>query len=49
MMGLLGTDNELVIEQGTRMGRQSFLSVRLSPDPELSGSGVVVLRGKLVL
>lgn len=47
--GLLGAGNELVIEQGTRMGRQSFLSVRLAPDPQLSGSGVVVLRGKLLL
>lgn len=37
----------LVVEQGTRMGRQSFLSVELSPDAELSGSGVVVMRGRL--
>ncbi len=39
--------NELVVEQGTRMGRQSFLSLKLCPDVELSGSGVVVLRGTL--
>jgi PhzF family phenazine biosynthesis protein len=38
---------ELVVEQGTRMGRQSFLSVELTPDAALSGSGVVVLRGRL--
>ena len=44
--GLLKGDT-LLIEQGTRMGRQSFLHVRLSPDPELSGSGVVSLRGIL--
>lgn len=44
--GLLA-NNELVVEQGTRMGRPSFLHVRLSPDPELSGTGVVVLRGTL--
>lgn len=46
--GLLAGD-ALTIEQGTRMGRRSFLSVRLTPDPELSGSGVVVLRGMLHL
>lgn len=46
--GLL-SNGELVIEQGTRMGRQSFLHVRLAPHPELSGSGVVVLRGTLRL
>lgn len=40
---------ELVIEQGTSMGRQSFLHVRLGPDPEISGSGVVSLRGTLHL
>lgn len=44
--GLLA-DDTLLIEQGTRMGRQSFLHVRLAPDPELSGSGVVVMRGEL--
>ena len=47
-MGLLTRDT-LVIEQGTRMGRRSFLKVRLDPDPELSGSGVVVFRGTLHL
>ncbi len=31
------------------MGRQSFLHVRLGPDPEISGSGVVSLRGTLHL
>jgi PhzF family phenazine biosynthesis protein len=41
------TGNTLLIEQGTRMGRQSFLHVRLSPAPELSGSGIVSLRGVL--
>jgi PhzF family phenazine biosynthesis protein len=47
--GLLKADGELVIEQGVRMGRRSRLRVRLTPDPELSGSGVVVLRGVLHL
>lgn len=47
--GLLGADRTLVIEQGVRMGRRSLLSVRLVPEPELSGSGVVVLRGWLDL
>jgi len=47
--GLLAPDQTLVVEQGTRMGRRSLLHVRLTPDPELSGSGVVVLRGWLDL
>ncbi|WP_165191690.1 PhzF family phenazine biosynthesis protein [Caulobacter soli] len=47
--GLLGSDGTLVIEQGVKMGRRSLLSVRLGPDPELSGAGVVVLRGELVV
>jgi Phenazine biosynthesis-like protein len=38
-------NNELAIEQGTKMGRRSILRVRLTPEPELSGTGVVVLRG----
>lgn len=41
--------DELVIEQGVRMGRRSLLRVRLVPEPELSGSGVVVLRGWLAV
>lgn len=44
--GLLA-NNELVIEQGRRMGRPSFLHVRLSPDAEISGTGVIVLHGTL--
>ncbi|MGH8144914.1 MAG: PhzF family phenazine biosynthesis protein [Rhodanobacteraceae bacterium] len=39
----------LAIEQGTKMGRRSILRVRLSPEPELSGAGVVVLRGTIRL
>jgi hypothetical protein len=31
------------------MGRRSILRVRLTPDPELLGAGVVVLEGKLRL
>jgi PhzF family phenazine biosynthesis protein len=38
-------NNELAIEQGTKMGRRSILRVRITPEPELSGAGVVVLRG----
>lgn len=38
-------NNELMIEQGTRIGRRSILRVRLAPQLELSGAGVVVLRG----
>lgn len=41
--------NELTIEQGTKMGRRSILRVRLAPQPELSGAGVVVLRGTIQL
>lgn len=44
--GLLAR-NRLVVEQGTKMGRRSLLRVRLTPDPELSGTGIVVLRGTL--
>ena len=42
-------NNELAIEQGTKMGRRSILRVRLTPDPELSGAGIVVLRGLIRL
>lgn len=31
------------------MGRRSILRIRLTPEPELSGTGVVVLRGALRL
>ena len=47
--GLLPADSTLVVEQGVRMGRRSLLHVRLTPEPELSGSGVAVLRGSLFL
>ena len=40
-------DQALVIEQGVKMGRRSLLNVRLTPDPELSGAGLIVLRGAL--
>ncbi len=46
--GLLRGDT-LTIEQGTKMGRSSILNVRLSPEPELFGAGVVTLRGVLRL
>ncbi|MUO81272.1 PhzF family phenazine biosynthesis isomerase [Agrobacterium vitis] len=42
-------NNELVIEQGTKMGRRSILHIRLKPEPELSGTGIVVLRGVIRL
>jgi PhzF family phenazine biosynthesis protein len=47
-LGLLEGDR-LVVEQGVHMGRRSLLEVRLVPEPELTGSGVVVLRGSLQL
>ena len=40
-------DSKLVVEQGAKMGRRSRLNVRLAPDPELSGTGLIVLRGTL--
>jgi PhzF family phenazine biosynthesis protein len=39
--------DRLTIEQGTKMGRRSMLHIALTPDPEISGSGVVVLRGTI--
>jgi PhzF family phenazine biosynthesis protein len=45
--GLLGPDQSLWVEQGVLMGRRSVLQVHLTPEPELSGGGVVVLRGEL--
>ena len=42
-------NNELAIEQGTKMGRRSILRVRMNPEPELSGTGIIVLRGTLRL
>lgn len=44
--GLLKGDH-LAIEQGTMMGRRSILNIRLTPRPELSGAGVITLRGKI--
>ncbi len=46
-LGRLGADKALTLEQGVRMGRPSFLRVRLTPDPELSGSGVISFEGRL--
>lgn len=46
--GLLA-NNELAIEQGSKMGRRSILRVRINLQPELSGTGIVVLRGVLRL
>lgn len=47
--GVLSNADELVVEQGVRMGRRSLLRVRLTPDAELSGSGLVVFRGMLTI
>lgn len=35
------------IEQGTKMGRRSILQVNLASEPEISGAGVIVMRGRL--
>lgn len=45
--GMLAADAALIVEQGVAMGRRSLLQIRLTPEPEISGSGVVVLRGWL--
>ena len=37
------------IEQGTKMGRRSIIHVSLSPEPEISGAGIIVLHGTLTL
>jgi PhzF family phenazine biosynthesis protein len=47
--GMLGPDDTLLVEQGALMGRRSVLHVRLTPDAELSGGGVIVMRGELIL
>ena len=44
--GFLAT-NSLAVEQGVKLGRRSILNIRLGPDPELSGAGIVVLRGSI--
>jgi PhzF family phenazine biosynthesis protein len=42
-------NHTLAIEQGTKMGRRSILHVRVANEPELSGTGIVVLRGAIQL
>jgi trans-2,3-dihydro-3-hydroxyanthranilate isomerase len=37
------------IEQGTKMGRRSILRITLAPGPEISGAGIIVMRGRLAL
>ena len=46
---MLDSNSELMIEQGTLMGRQSFLRLRLTPEAELSGTGVIVFLGNLTI
>jgi len=47
--GMFDSNSELMIEQGTLMGRQSFLRLRLIPEAELSGTGVIVFLGNLTI
>ena len=47
--GMLSARKRLAIEQGRLMGRPSVLNVAMAPDAELSGSGVVVMKGQLSL
>lgn len=42
---LLAEDKALVVEQGVHLGRRSLWHVRLTPEPEISGVGIVLLRG----
>jgi predicted PhzF superfamily epimerase YddE/YHI9 len=42
--GLLA-NNELAIEQGSKMGLRSILRIRVDQQPELSGTGIVVPGG----
>lgn len=42
-------NNELAIEQGTKMGRRSILRIRVNFEPEISATGIVILRGVLRL
>lgn len=42
-------DGAIDVEQGTRMGRRSILRIRLTPQPEISGVGRIVLAGTLLL
>ena len=46
--GMLRND-ALAVEQGVRMGRRSVLNVKLTPEPELSGAGIVVMRGTMTI
>jgi PhzF family phenazine biosynthesis protein len=39
----------IAIEQGTKMGRRSILRIDLKPQPELSGTGKIILTGTLLL
>lgn len=43
------TSGPIEIEQGTKMGRRSILRLGLAPEPEISGAGVIVMRGRLSL
>jgi PhzF family phenazine biosynthesis protein len=47
--GMLSARKRLAIERGRLMGRPSVLNVAMAPDAELSGSGVVVMKGQLSL
>jgi PhzF family phenazine biosynthesis protein len=46
---MLAASQRLVVEQGKLMGRPSLLTVTMTPDAVLSGSGVVIMRGQLNL
>jgi PhzF family phenazine biosynthesis protein len=48
-LGMLDSNGELTVEQGTHMGRQSILRLCLTPAVELSGSGVMVFVGSLTI
>ena len=40
---------QIEVEQGTKMGRRSIIRVGLAPEPEISGAGIIVMRGTLTI
>src|SRR5262249_47942545 len=42
-------NGRLAIEQGTKMGAPRIRNIDLTPEPELSGAGIIVLRGTLTV
>jgi PhzF family phenazine biosynthesis protein len=47
--GRLESGTQVLVEQGTKMGRRSMIELKASPTVELSGTGIIVLQGELHL